>query len=131
MGIFSKLRNLFDGPKYRINRSILSELMKKDIKFSIEENLSFCSEFYLSPEDGVEEEHIIITNNDAPCDNPLEAEKDFTGITIYANRSSYYDPEKDEIYRDVDQFISSKLNSFPEWFIFRGDSTGLDQYKLK
>ena len=58
-------------------------------------------------------------------------EKDFTGITIYANRSSYYDPEKDEIYRTVDEFIRFKLNEFPEWFIFRGETSDLDKYMIK
>ena len=71
------------------------------------------------------------TNNDAPCKCPMDSEKDFTGITIYANRSSYYDPEKDEIYHTVDEFIRFKLDGFPEWFIFRGETSELDKYMIK
>ena len=98
MGLFSKIKDFLRGPIYRINREVLADYMNNEIQFSLENNLSACGEFYLSPSEGETEEHIIITNNDAPCKCPMESEKDFTGITIYANRSSYYDPEKDEIY---------------------------------
>ena len=85
----------------------------------------------LSPSEEGPEEHIITTNTDAPCKCPMDSEKDFTGITIYANRSSYYDPEKDEIYHTVDEFIRFKLDGFPEWFIFRGETSELDKYMIK
>lgn len=38
---------------------------------------------------------------------------------------------KDEIYRTVDEFIRFKLNEFPEWFIFRGETSDLDKYMIK
>ena len=131
MGLFSKIKDFLRGPIYRINREVLADYMNNEIQFSVENNLSACGEFYLSPSEDEPEEHIIITNNDAPCKCPMESEKDFTGITIYANRSSYYDPEKDEIYRTVDEFIRFKLNEFPEWFIFRGETSDLDKYMIK
>lgn len=131
MGLFSKIKDFLRGPIYRINREVLADYMNNEIQFSVENNLSACGEFYLSPSEGETEEHIIITNNDAPCKCPMESEKDFTGITIYANRCSYYDPEKDEIYRTVDEFLRFKLNEFPEWFIFRGETSDLDKYMIK
>lgn len=48
--------------------------MNNEIQFSVENNLSACGEFYLSPSEGETEEHIIITNNDAPCKCPMESE---------------------------------------------------------
>ena len=81
MGLFSKIKDFLRGPIYRINREVLADYMNNEIQFSVENNLSACGEFYLSPSEDEPEEHIIITNNDAPCKCPMESEKDFTGIT--------------------------------------------------
>lgn len=131
MGLLSRIKSFLRGPIYRINREVLADYMNNEIQFSVEHNLSACGEFYLSLSEEGPEEHIITTNNDAPCKCPMDSEKDFTGITIYANRSSYYDPEKDEIYHTVDEFIRFKLDGFPEWFIFRGETSELDKYMIK
>ena len=67
MGLFSKIKDFLRGTIYRINREVLADYMNNEIQFSVENNLSACGEFYLSPSEGETEEHIIITNNDAPC----------------------------------------------------------------
>ncbi len=131
MGLLSRVKAFLRGPRYRINREILAEYVNESMQFSVENDLSLCDEFYLSPtEDGIAE-HIIIINNDATCDCPLESEKDFTGFTLYVNRSSYYNPEKDEIYRSIEELIRYKLADFPEWFIIRGEIVEADKYELK
>ena len=59
----------------------------------------------------------------------------FTPFKKHANKFNYipryYDPEKDEIYHTVDEFIRFKLDGFPEWFIFRGETSELDKYMIK
>ena len=89
MGLLSRIKSFLRGPIYRINREVLADYMNNEIQFSVEHNLSACGEFYLSPSEEGPEEHIITTNNDAPCKCPMDSEKDFTGITIYANRSYF------------------------------------------
>ena len=91
MGLFSKIKDFLRGPIYRINREVLADYMNNEIQFSVENNLSACGEFYLSPLEG----------------------------------------ETDEIYRTVDEFIRFKLNEFPEWFIFRCETSDLDKYMIK
>lgn len=68
------------------------------MELSVEYDLSSVDEFYLSSADGEAEDHIVITNNDATCKNPLESEVNLTGFTLYVNRTSYYDPEKYEVF---------------------------------
>ena len=134
MGLFSKLKAMMKGTSYKINRDILTDYVEHAMKLSVECDLGFVAEFYLSPFEGEEEEHIVITNNDATCKNPLDSEKDFTGFTIYVNRTSSYNPEKDEIYRSIEALIQQKLAYYPEWFILRNDlgaPVELKPYKIE
>ena len=119
-------------PKYLINRSILKKYMNDSIKLSIQCNLSAVDEFFVYQADGEQGEHIFIINNDAECRNPMDSEKGLTGITIYATKEPYYDPEKDEMYITVDDFINKKLEGFPEWFILKCMLyvEGLEKYKI-
>ena len=133
MGFFSKLKSFMSGTKYRINREILIEYVKGSMKLSVECDLCSCDEFYLAPyEDGIEE-HILILNYDATCKNPMDSEKGLKGFIFYANRDSYYDPEKDDKFSSIEDLIDFKLANYPEWFIMRNDlgvPTELEQYKI-
>lgn len=134
MSLLKKFKSFFRGTSYRINRDILISYVNSSIKLSKECDLCSVDEFYLSPSEDEVEEHIVITNNDATCDCPLESEKHFTGFTFYVNRTSYYDPKKDEIYRSIEELIRFKLADFPEWFILRNNLVApeeLEAYKLK
>ena len=71
MGLLSRIKSFLRGPIYRINREVLADYMNNEIQFSVEHNLSACGEFYLSPSEEGPEEHIITTNNDAPCKCPM------------------------------------------------------------
>ena len=93
MGLFSKIKDFLRGTIYRINREVLADYMNNEIQFSVENNLSACGEFYLSPSEGETEEHIIITNNDAPCKCPMES------ILAY----DFDEPEKDFRHYDLRQ----------------------------
>lgn len=119
-------------PKYLINRSILKKYMDDSIKLSRQCGLSAVDEFFVCQADGEQEEHIFVTNNDVECRNPMDSENGLTGITIYATRNTYYDPEKDEMYTTVDDFINKKLEGFPEWFILKCMLyvEGLEEYRL-
>jgi len=132
MGLFSKLKTFFKGTRYKINREILASYVKESMKLSVEYDLSSVDEFYLSSADGEAEDHIVITNNDATCKNPLESEVNLTGFTLYVNRTSYYDPEKDEVFHSIEELIDNKLAYYPEWFLMRNDSgepVKLEPYK--
>lgn len=134
MGLFSKLKSFMAGTKYRINREILIDYVKNAMKLSVECDLCFCDEFYLAPEEGGIEEHILITNNDATCKNPMESEKGLKGFIFYVNRGSYYDPEKDEKFYSIEDLIDFKLVDYPEWFIMRndlGEPRELEPYKIR
>ena len=133
MGFFSELKYLFKSRKYLINREILTNHLNEQIKFAVDNNFSAVDECYLAHHVGAEEEHIVITNNDAPCDCPLESEIGLTGITIYVNRTNYYDPKKDTIYTTVEEMISKGFTHFPEWFVFRDECEPreLDQYLIE
>ncbi len=134
MGLFSKLKSFMEGTKYRINREILIEYIKGSMKLSVECDLCSCDEFYLAPEEGDVEEHILIINNDATCKNPMESEEGLKGFIFYVNRDSYYNPEKDEKYYSIEDLIAFKLEGYPEWFIMRndlGEPAELEPYKIK
>ena len=134
MGLFSKLKSFMSGTKYRINREILIKYVKESMKLSVECDLCCCDEFYLAPEEGGIEEHILIINNDATCKNPMESEKGLKGFVFYVNRDSYYNPEKDQKFYSIEDLISFKLADYPEWFIMRndlGEPVELEPYKIK
>lgn len=62
----------------------------------------------------------------------MDPERGLTGITIYVTRESYYNPEKDEAYTNVNDFINIKLAKYPERFIIRCTLCieGLEPYKI-
>ena len=132
MNIFSKLKSLMKGNSYLIDRDILSKYINESIKLSNDFSLSAVDEFFVSAAEGEQEEHIVITNNDIPCDNKLKSEEGLSGITIYVNRTPYYDPEKDDIYTDINELISDKLGDFPDRFILRheGNIVSLKEYQI-
>lgn len=134
MGIFRIIRKLFSGTEYYIDRDILVNYVNETIAFSQREELSFCDEFFLLPDKFSEEIHVIIINYDAPCRNPLESEKDFSGIVIFVNNGSQYNPEKDRKFYTVQEFVSAELFSYPQKFIMRNElvqPAELEEYKIK
>lgn len=134
MGIFKKIKSFFMGTQYRINREILIDYINSKIKFAQDEQLSFCDEFYIQKDAASDELHIVIINNDAPCDSPLKSEKDLTGIYIYLTQpKKSYNPETDKHYFTAEEFVSSELSDYPEWFILRNDlgqPLELEKYKI-
>lgn len=58
MGLFKGLKGLFSGTQYRINKTVLIQYANEVITFSKQENLSFCDEFFLSP-DGTDEKRVL------------------------------------------------------------------------
>lgn len=134
MGLFSKLKSFMSGTKYRINREILIDYVHGAMKLSAECDLCACDEFYLAADEGSVEEHILISNYDATCKNPMESEKGLKGFIFFVNRDAYYDPEKDEKFYSIEDLIDFKLADYPEWFIMRNDlgaPVELEPYKIK
>lgn len=134
MGIFKFISRIFSGTEYYIDRDILVKYVNEIITFSQREQLSFCDEFFLLPDKLSEEIHVIIINYDAPCRNPLESEKDFSGIVIFVNNGSQYNPVKDRKFYTVQEFVSAELSSYPQNFIMRNELTEpaeLEEYKIK
>lgn len=133
MGIVSWFKRQLKGERYLITREVLAEFVNDSMKFSSENDLSAVDEFYIHAYENDYEEHVVITNNDATCDCPLESEIGLTGFSIYVNRTSFYDPEKDEVYKTVEELIDVKLQNYPKWFYLRHDISShpmLEQYKI-
>ncbi|SDX28810.1 hypothetical protein SAMN04488579_10137 [Eubacterium barkeri] len=133
MNLFNGLKRLFSGTQYRINRDILLQYMNEDISFSKQENLCFCDEFFLSPNEADEKLHIVIINYDAPCKTPLESEEGLTGVIIFVCKGKKYNPEIDQKYYTIEDFITYKLANYPEWFTMVNElvqPTSLANYKL-
>ena len=133
MGLFKGLKGLFSGTQYRINKTVLVQYANEVITFSKQENLSFCDEFFLSPNGTDEKLHLVIINYDAPCETPLESEEGLTGIIIFVCKGKRHNPEIDEKYYKIEDLVSYKLTDYPEWFIMvndLGQPTSLENYKL-
>lgn len=131
MGLLKLIKKFFRGAEYCIDRDILVNYINETINFAVEENLSFCDEFYLFPDKNSDGIHIIIINYDAPCENPLESEKNLSGTVIFVDSGSQYNTEK---FYTIQEFVSVKLSSYPEKFIMRNEQTepsGLEKYKIK
>lgn len=134
MGFLNKIRKLFAGTEYYIDRNILINYINETIGFAVNEKLSFCDEFFLMSGKNSDGFHVIIINYDAPCKNPSESEKNLSGTVIFVNNGGQYNPEKDEKFYTVQEFVSVKLFSYPEKFIMRNDLTepvSLEKYKIK
>lgn len=133
MGFFSWLKRSVNGNRYLITREIFADYVNDSMKFSTEHDLSAVDEFYICAYENDYEEHIVITNNDATCDCPLDSEIGLTGFSIYVNRTKFYDPEKDEVFKSVEELINAKLKEYPKWFYFRHDlclPPEFEQYKI-
>lgn len=134
MGLLKLIKKFFRGTEYYIDRDILINYVNETIDFAVEENLSFCDEFYLFPDKNSNGLHVIIINYDAPCKKPLESEKNFSGIVIFINNGSQYNPEKDEKFYTIQELVSMKLSSYPEKFIMSNEwvePASLKNYKIK
>lgn len=134
MGLLKLIKKFFSGTEYCIDRDILINYINETINFAIEENLSFCDEFYLFPDKNSDGIHIIIINYDAPCKKPLESEKKLHGVIIFVNDGSQYNPEKDEKFYKIQELVSIKLSSYPEKFIMTNEwlePASLKKYKIK
>lgn len=134
MGFLNLIKKIFRGTEYCIDRDILTNYVNETINFAIEENLSFCDEFYLFHNKKSDRLHIIIINYDAPCKNPLESEKNLHGVIIFVNEGSPYNPEKDEKFYKIQELVSMKLSSYPEKFIMTNEwiePASLEKYKIK
>lgn len=133
MGFFKSIKNFFRGTRYRINREVLIQYVNETIQFSIENNLPFCDEFYLSKSEEASELHLIILNYDAPCDSQPEIEKSLSGIIIFDVKGKRYNPEIDEKFYSIEDYIDYKLADYGEWFIMRndlGEPTSIASYKI-
>ena len=133
MGFLKAMKLFFSGTKYRINREILIQYVKESIQFSIENELTFCDEFYLNKGEDTSELHLVILNYDVPCDNQFESEKMLKGIIIFEVKGKSYNPETDEKFYSIEDFIDFKLADYGEWFIMRndlGEPTSLAGYKI-
>ena len=133
MGFLKAMKSFFSGTKYRINREILIQCVKESIQISIENKLSFCDEFYLSKGEDAGEIHLVILNYDAPCNDQLESEKMLKGIIIFDVKGKIYNPETDEKFYSIEDFIDFKLADYGEWFMMRndlGEPTILAGYKI-
>lgn len=134
MGLLNLIKKFFRGTEYCIDRDILINYVNETINFAIEENLSFCDEFYLFPDKNSDVLHVTIINYDAPCKNPLESENNLSGIVIFINNGSQYNPEKDEKFYKIQELVSMKLSSYPEKFIMTNEwiePASLEKYKIK
>lgn len=134
MGILKLIKKFFSGTEYYIDRDILINYVYETIEFAVNERLSFCDEFFLLPDKSSDGLHVIIINYDVPCKNPLESEKSFSGIVIFINNGSQYNPEKDEKFYTIQELISVKLSSYPEKFVMRNDfaePASLENYKIE
>lgn len=134
MGLLKLIKKFFRGTEYCIDRNILINYVNETINFAVEENLSFCDEFYLFPDKNSNGLHVIIINYDAPCKNPLESEKNLSGIVIFVNNGSQYNPEKDEKFYTIQELVSMKLSSYPEKFMMSNEwiePASLENYKIK
>lgn len=134
MGFFKKMKNLFSGTRYRINREVLKNYIEEVMEFAKKEKLSFGDEFYLmTSEQETEKLHICIINYDANDRNCLDSEKNMTGIVIFVNDKKAYDPEHDEKYYSAEDFIDFKLTNYSEEFILLNDliaPVSLEPYKI-
>lgn len=134
MGLLKLIKKFFGDTKYCIDKYILINYVNETINFAIENNLSFCDEFYLFPDKNSNGLHVIIINYDAPCKNPLESEKDLSGIVIFINNGGQYNPKKDEKFYTIQELVSMKLSSYPEKFIMSNgyvEPVSLEKYKIK
>lgn len=133
MGLLKKLKEIWKGAEYRINREILIRYVNENIAFSNDNSLSCVDEFYLRADDEHEEIHITILNYDVPCDDEWESEKFLHGIVIFVNAGGTYNPEQDEKYYTVQDLVNIRLVEFPEMFIMRndlGEPVSLERYKI-
>ncbi|MDO5558322.1 MAG: hypothetical protein Q4F95_01855 [Oscillospiraceae bacterium] len=133
MGLFKGLKRFFSGTQYRINKTVLIQYANEVITFCKQENLSFCDEFLLSSDGTNDKLRLVIINFDAPCETTLESEECLTGIIIFLCKEKRYNPEIDEKYYSIEDFVSCKLMNYPEWFIMTndlGEPTSLEKYKL-
>ncbi|MCM1132948.1 MAG: hypothetical protein NC340_05710 [Ruminococcus flavefaciens] len=133
MGFLGLIKKFFRSAEYCIDRDILVNYVNESIAFAKEENLSFVDEFFLFPDINSDGLHVIIINYDAPCENPLESEENLSGILIFVNHNSQYNPEKDEKFYTVQELVSAKLSSYPEKFIMSNEHSpsGLEEYLIK
>lgn len=134
MGLFKLIKKFFRGTEYCIDRDVLVNYVDETINFAVQENLSFCDEFFLFPDKNSDGLHVIIINYDAPCRQPLESEKNLSGIIIFVNSGSQYNPENDEKFYTIQELVSAKLSSYPEKFIMRNEQiepSGLEKYKIE
>lgn len=134
MGLLKLIKKFFRGTEYCIDRDILVNYVNETIDFSEREQLSFCDEFYLFPDKNSNGLHVIIINYDAPCKNLLESEKNLSGIVIFVNNGSQYNPEKDEKFYTIQELVSMKLFSYPKKFIMSNEwvePASLENYKIK
>lgn len=133
MGLLKSLKRFFSGTQYRINKTVLIQYVNEGIAFCKQQNLSFCDEFTLSSDGKKEKLHLVIINYDAPCEIPLESEEDLTGIIIFLCKGKRYNPEIDEKYYTIEDFVSYQLTYYPEWFMMfyeLGEPTSLENYKM-
>lgn len=134
MGLLNLIKNFFRGTEYCIDRDILINYVNETISFSEREQLSFCDEFFLSPDRNSDGIHVTIINYDAPYREPPVPELNTSGIVIFVNKGSRHNPENDEKFYTVQELVTAKLSSYPEKFIMRNEQTepsSLEKYKIK
>lgn len=134
MGLLKLIKNFFGGTEYCIDKDVLVNYVNEAIDFSEREQLSFCDEFYLFPDKNSDGIHVIIINYDAPYRESTEPELNTSGIVIFVNNGSQYNPEKDEKFYTIQELVSAKLSSYPAKFIMRNEQvepSSLEKYKIK
>lgn len=134
MGLLKLIKKFFRATEYCIDRDILINYVNETINFSEREQLSFCDEFFLFPDKNLDGLHIIIINYDAPYRETPIPELNTSGIVIFVNNGSQYNPENDEKFYTIQELVSAKLSSYPEKFIMRNEQVepaSLEKYKIK
>lgn len=133
MGLLKGLKSFFLNTEYRINRDVLVEYVRDEIEFCKKENLDFCDEFFLFPNEASEKLHIVIINFDVPCEYSLQAEEGLKGIIIFECMGKHYNPEIDKKYYTIEDFISCRMADYPQWFIMTNAyvaPVALEKYKI-
>ncbi len=117
MGLFkSFIDKLNKGFFYVVDLNTFRTYLQREVQFSIDENLCFCTELNIYYNG---EKHFMeLFNNVADEENPRE------GITVE------YDKKE---YDSIDSFINNALRYLPEFFkieLALGDDVFLNKYKL-
>lgn len=117
MGLFNKLKNLFKGSFYVVDVEVFREFMKRDLQFSIDENLQAASEINVYTGG---EKHRVYAWNFSASEDEEEQKK---GVKVY------YD---DEEFDSIDEMIDRKFNFQQGYFkieLTLSDDVWLNEYK--